>query len=182
MTIGRRHGKKTAQDNLARALYAEIDFNTCDMDIFLERSPPLSELRQKLEDDCKLVPHITDARHTEIYRAHLNGIHSISDQTLQQCVQFYGLLEKIWVQIEGVNYPSYRTLSLEGRCNAVDVIKRTARTASVCGAALLRDFEKEYASLNLTRFDREKFDLSDDELGVKKKSIGDKLDAKRMGQ
>lgn len=33
------HAKVLKQDNLVRAIYAEIDFNTTDMEIFLTKSP-----------------------------------------------------------------------------------------------------------------------------------------------
>jgi hypothetical protein len=145
---------RLAQDNLVRALYAEIDFNTYDMDIFLRKSPSQSILREKLAADCNLVPHITDARHTEIYRNKINEVHSISDGSLQLTVHFYGLLEKIRVQIDGINLPSYRTLSLEGRLNAVDVIRRTAKEAELCGDLLLRKLEHDHPKLDLSRFER----------------------------
>jgi hypothetical protein len=39
------NAKALKQDNLVRAIYAEIDFNTTDMEIFLTKSPSLSVLR-----------------------------------------------------------------------------------------------------------------------------------------
>ena len=56
--------KALKQDNLVRAIYAEIDFNTTDMEIFLTKSPSLSVLRQAMAERDDLIPHITDARHT----------------------------------------------------------------------------------------------------------------------
>ena len=51
------------QDNLVRAIYAEIDFNTTDMEIFLTKSPSLPVLRKAMAERDDLFPHITDARH-----------------------------------------------------------------------------------------------------------------------
>ncbi|SFU05273.1 hypothetical protein [Sedimentitalea nanhaiensis] len=144
--------RRQAQDNLMRALFAEIDFNTRDMEIFLEKSPSRADLRKALFADRNLVPHITDARHTEIYRNRIRDVHEISDDVLQQAVEFYGLLEKIRVQIEAINYPSFRTLSDEGRLNAVEVIRHTAEDARICGIQLLDAFQRN--AVELKRYDR----------------------------
>lgn len=176
---------KAAQDNLVRALYAEIDFNTYDMNVFLQKSPSQSVLREKLAADTQLVPHITDARHTEIYRNKINEVHSISDGSLQLTVHFYGLLEKIRVQIDGINLPSYRTLSLEGRLNAVDVIRRTAKEAELCGDLLLRKLESDHFELKLERFDRPSDRLSIEELSDRAIALQARLEAfkaKQAGQ
>ena len=42
------HAKVLKQDNLVRDIYAEIDFNTTDMEIFLTKSPSLPVLRIQL--------------------------------------------------------------------------------------------------------------------------------------
>ncbi|MGY9046929.1 MAG: hypothetical protein ACKVKF_07650 [Rhodobacterales bacterium] len=143
-----------AQDNLVRALYAEIDFNTRDMEEFLEKSPSEAVLRDKMTADPNLVPHITDARHTEIYRCRISELHTVKHETLRRMVHFYGVLEKIKVQIDADNYPSYKTLSIEGRMNAVLVIIRTAERARDFGQDILDDMAEDYVALGLTRFDR----------------------------
>ncbi len=142
------------QDNLVRALYAEIDFNTRDMEAFLEKSPSTIDLSKVIKADPDLVPHITDARHTEIYRNRIRELHTITDRTLRGAVEFYGLLEKIRVQIEGVNLPSYRTLSDEGRVQAVDVIRQTAQRSLDVGRDLLDMFDQDYTGLGLERLSR----------------------------
>ena len=38
-------------------------------------------------------------------------MHVISDDLMSQIVQFYGLLEKIKMQVEGLNAKSYSTLA-----------------------------------------------------------------------
>lgn len=153
------------QNNLVRALFAEIDFNQRDMERFLRDSPSAEVIRAAIAANPKLVPHITDARHTEIYRSRMGEIHNISDRILRQTVEFYGLLEKIRVQVEAVNYPSFKTLSTEGRVNAVDVIRRTAHHAAIRGDALLAGYDREYPNLQLERLARH---LSDDGIGMSK--------------
>ncbi|MEL7163866.1 MAG: hypothetical protein AAGL96_00220 [Pseudomonadota bacterium] len=150
----RREDGKKRRDNLVRALYAEVDFNTRDMEIFLSKSPSKDTLKDTMTANPSLVPHITDARHTEIYRSKIAELHGVKDRTLSNMVHFYGMLEKIKMQIEGVNYPSYKTLSVDGRMNGVMVIVRTAHVARRLGQDLLSDMEQDYPKLALTRFDR----------------------------
>ncbi|WP_295312017.1 hypothetical protein [Roseobacter sp.] len=145
---------RAKRNNLVRALYAEIDFNTRDMEWFLSKSPGEPQLRDKMTANPSLVPHITDARHTEIYRTRLAELHGVTDPILSRMVHFYGMLEKIKVQIDGVNYPSYQTLSVEGRLNGVMVIVRTSRMAHRYGSELLSQMEQDFPALSLSRFDR----------------------------
>ena len=83
------------QDNLVRAIYAEIDFNTTDMEIFLMKSPSLPVLRKAMVERDNLINHITDARHAWFYSSRISEMYVISDDLMSQIVQFYGLLEKI---------------------------------------------------------------------------------------
>jgi len=141
-------------DNLVRAIYAEIDFNTSDMEIFLTKSPSLPVLRQAMSERDDLIPHITDARHTWFYSSRISEMHVISDELMSQIVQFYGLLEKIKMQVEGLNAKSYSTLSPEGRFKVVVLIRDTAEEAWLCGKELLRALEYAYFDLGLTRYQR----------------------------
>jgi len=139
-------------DNLVRAICAEIDFNTSDMEIFLTKSPSLPVLRQAMSERDDLIPHITDARHTWFYSSRISEMHVISDELMSQIVQFYGLLEKIKMQVEGLNAKSYSTLSPEGRFKVVVLIRDTAEEAWLCGKELLRALEYAYFDWGLTRY------------------------------
>ena len=66
------HAKALKQDNLVRAIYAEIDFNTTDMEIFLTKSPSLLVLRKAMAERDDLIPLITDARHTWFYSSRIS--------------------------------------------------------------------------------------------------------------
>lgn len=162
-TIAEARASKKQQVNLVRSLFAEIDFNTYDMEIFLRRSPDEDQLRTRMAANPSLVPHITDARHTEIYRHRVGELHSVKDTTLAGMVHFYGMLEKIKVQVDAVNYPSYQSLSVEGRLNAVLVIKRTADTASRLGLGLMEEMQADYLDLKLARFERDVLGTSEAE-------------------
>ncbi|MGR3378562.1 hypothetical protein [Salipiger abyssi] len=145
--------RETARDNLVRALFAEIDFNTRDMEVFLEYSPSRAYLEKRFAQYPDLIPHITDARHTEIYRNRIREVHGITDGALHLTVNFYGLLEKIRVQVEGVQKPSFATLAPDARVRAVDVIVRTAWEAKLCGMKLLDDLDRDHRALKLKRFE-----------------------------
>lgn len=148
------HAKVLKQDNLVSAIYAEIDFNTTDMEIFLTKSPSLPVLRKAMSEREDLIPHITDARHTWFYSSRISEMHVISDDLMSQIVQFYGLLEKIKMQVEGLNAQSYSTLSASGRFKVVILIRNTAEEAWLCGKDLLRELEYAYHDLGLARYQR----------------------------
>jgi len=141
------HAKVLKRDNLVRAIYAEIDFNTTGMEIFLTKSPSLPVLRKAMAERDDLIPHITDARHTWFYSSRISEMHVISDDLMSQIVQFYGLLEKIKMQVEGLNAKSYSTLSAAGRFKVVVLIRKTAEEAWLCGKDLLRGLEHAYREL-----------------------------------
>ena len=79
-------------------------------------------------------------------------MHAISDDLMSQIVQFYGLLEKIKLQVEGLNAKSYSTLSPEGRFKMVVLIRNTAEEAWLCGKDLLRGLERAYRELELAQY------------------------------
>ena len=148
------HEKVLKQDNLVRAIYAEIDFNTTGMEIFLTKSPSLPVLRKAMAERDDLIPHITDARHTWFYSSRISEMHVISDDLMSHIVQFYGLLEKIKMQVEGLNAKSYSTLSAAGWFKLVILIRNTAEEAWLCGKDLLRGLEHAYRELELARYQR----------------------------
>ena len=140
------------QDNLVRAIYAEIDSNTRDMEICLTKSPSLSALRQAMAERDDLILHITDARHTWIYSSRISEMHVISDDLMSQIVQFYGLLEKIKMQVDVLNVKSYGTLSSAGWFEVVVLIRNTAKEACLCWKELLREIEHAYTKLRLVQY------------------------------
>ena len=74
--------------NLVRAIYAEIDFNTTDMKIFLTKSPSLPVLRKAIAERDDLILHITDVRQTWFYSSRISEMHVKSDDLMSQIVQF----------------------------------------------------------------------------------------------
>ena len=71
---------------------------------------------------------------------------------MSQIVQFYGLLEKIKMQVEGLNAKSYSTLSAAGRFKLVILIRNTAEEAWLCGKDLLRGLKRAYRELELAQY------------------------------
>jgi hypothetical protein len=150
--LRRAYVESVARRRLIRALFAEIDFNTRDMETFRRSSPSREVLQAALGANPDLVPHVTDARHTEIYRQHIASLHFIPGHLLHQVIDYYGLLEKIRVQVEGLNYDSYKTLSLAGRVRAVDLLRTTSADAETSGKALMAAFRRTFPRLKLTRY------------------------------
>jgi hypothetical protein len=124
------------------------------MEIFLERSPGLATLGGALRSDPKLVPHITDARHTEFYRNRLQEIHHVPDELIGRVVHFYGLLEKLRVQIGAVSRPGFGTISADGRVRVIETIFETALECKKAGEELLQRLTHRFGALRLTRLDR----------------------------
>lgn len=149
--------EKRKQRNLVRALFAEIDFNTRDMEDFLKNSVSVDRIRRTLTQFPDLVPHVTDARHTEIYRNRIGDLHDISDQLLKKTVYFYGLLEKIRVQVEGVSSPGYVTLTLDGRIAVIELIRKTSVDARDAGKDILFEFQRVHKKLGLRRHVRGRY-------------------------
>ena len=79
-------------------------------------------------------------------------MHVISDYLMLQIIQFYGLLEKIKMQVEGLNAKSYGTLSPARRFKVVVLIRNTAEEAWLCGKDLLRGLERAYRELELVQY------------------------------
>lgn len=145
---------KNEQRNLVRALYAEIDFNTRDMEFFNKLSPDIPTLRQGLNQDANLIPHITEAKQTAIYRAKITEMHLISDDLIRGVVDFYGLLEKISSQVAGLNSSSYKSISPGGRLKVIQHIYDTSSACHEKGLKILRMLEDTYPDLSLRRAKR----------------------------
>lgn len=156
-----RRQRKAVRRNFIRALFAEIDFNTRDMELFLSTPfPPALEMA--LREDNKLVPHIVDARHTDFYRSNISNLHHVSDDLIGNVVHFYGMLERIASQIEGLDRPAFLSISPDSRIMAVRRIYDTARDCEKSGKHLLEQLSGENDTLKLVRIDRERLLASED--------------------
>lgn len=144
------------RSNLVRALYSEIDFNTKDLHFFLTHSPSEQAIKKAFDENKALIPHITDARHTHIYRENIKNLPHISDNLIARLVQFYGLLEKIKEQIDALQYESFPTITKASKVQAVLGITANVRECAAIGDVILDDFSKEYPKLGLTRQFRNK--------------------------
>lgn len=147
---------RAEQRNLIRALFAEIDFNTRDLEFFLENSADIAAIEAHLRKAPDALPHITDAHHTIIYSSNTNRLHHLSNSLTARVVLFYGLLDKIKVQIDGINQPSYAKVSAEGKIAVIRRIEANARECADAGKTILEEFSETYESLSLTRHAREK--------------------------
>lgn len=138
------------RSNLVRSLFAEVDYNTQDLENFLINSPDLNVFREKLSDP-QFVPHITDARHTEIYRENVSLLHNIRDVFIQELIAFYGDLEKIRAQIDGVRMPSYKSISIDGQVRVIRRLYSRCHDCMECGEQLVEKMRNAYPELKLQR-------------------------------
>lgn len=139
---------------LIRSLFAEIDFNTRDLQFFIENSADLSAVEARLSQSPDYLPHLTDAHHTRVYSARIDDLHMLEDGLTARIVLFYGLLDKIKVQIDGINLKSYASVSVAGKMTVLRRIIANVRETEQQGQLILVLFSEKYRKYALTRHDR----------------------------
>jgi len=85
-----------------RALFAEIEFNTDELRVFTAQRRPKADLEAFFAGGADRRPHITDARHTIIYQRNIDLISFVDDGLVRKIVAFYGELEKLKAQVDGL--------------------------------------------------------------------------------
>lgn len=142
-----------------RSLYAEVDFNTRDMEYFLTNSASFDAIEARLRQSDLYLPHVTDARHTVIYMSGISRLYHLPDGITGRLVLFYGLLDKIKAQIDGINLTSYQRISAEGRITVVRQILANVRECQVEGEIILAKLAESYPELSLFRHARALVDV-----------------------
>lgn len=173
-----RRAERAQESNaFLRALYTEVDFNTADMERFLAESADMRVLEDRLHDP-DFTPHITDARHTDIYRSKLDMLHVLHDGLIGDIVTFYGDLEKVRTQIDGVRFESYGRISPQGRINVIRGLMQVCRNCEMRGQHILSAMERDYPVLKLKRHRRIERCLVDnsDELAQRMRQLSSDLD------
>lgn len=173
-----RRQRKNDAEKYVMALFAEIDFNTRDMEIFLEESASVDAVINKVKSDQKFIPHITDARHISIYSEGISNIHYIGKEQIGALVYFYGLLEKLKNQVAGIYLPSFVLISPNGRASTIIEIMQTADEIESVGRAVLDRLKSSYTHLNLERTIRQQKTrgLSDAQLKTRAEILSSDLD------
>lgn len=173
-------GSKQAQANI-RALYAEIDFNTRDMELFLSGPSSMNAIIKRVTEDQAFIPHVTDAQHTEIYRTRIPSIHQMGDDVVGRIVYFYGLLGKIESQVNGIYLPSYPTISARGRASVIRRLFSKCEECRLVGLDVLRRLEESHPQLHLSRETRLEVPplATTEELAVRLRKLGSDLDRVR---
>ena len=144
---------KKIRSNLVRSLFAEIEYNTQDLKDFLNQSPNIEIFEEKLIDP-EFTPHITDARHTRVYRENISLLHNVKDTLIQKLITFYGDLAKISAQIDGILMPSYKSISVEGQVNVIRILYERCAMCKKQGDDLVKEMKAAYPELELGRDDQ----------------------------
>ncbi|MDF1668675.1 MAG: hypothetical protein P1U83_03595 [Roseovarius sp.] len=140
--------------NLIRSLYAEVDFNTKDLHFFIENSADISAIEARLAQDSSYLPHVTDAHHTIIYSSHIDKLHHLENALTARLVLYYGLLEKIKEQIDGINLASFKSVSTAGKMAVLNRITVNSVECQKIGVEVLGMFSDTYPNLRLIRHNR----------------------------
>jgi hypothetical protein len=137
---------------VVESLYAEVMYNVSDLETFLRESPNIDALRSAMSSDINLIPHITDARHVGVYNSNIAFLHMMDNEIIPEIITFYAYLDKLKMQIDGTQFHSYRTISIEGRVKAIEQIIYKTRNACEIGRRILQHIENSSpAQWNLPR-------------------------------
>lgn len=123
------------------------------MEQFKRQSENLDAIVAALNANNRLIPHITDSRHTEIYNINLDKITHLENGLISDVVAYYGQLEKLKTCIDGLQLASFATISVEGRVKTIERINDTARLCADLGKVIMERLSEEYESYHLTRKD-----------------------------
>lgn len=180
--LWRKH-VQTCNDQAAflRALFAEVDFNTRDMTRFLKTAPTLARF-EELFGNPDYVPHVTDARHTDIYRSPLMELHFLEDGLIADLVRFYGDLENVRTQIDGLQHASFLKISRKGKVGTIRNLYDTCAKCEKLGIRILGNMGTRYRSINLqdrSPSDDERFVDSDETLSARLNALQSGLDRVR---
>ena len=150
-----RRTRAEEKEKFIRALYAEIDFNTHDMEIFLTTSASFADVKAKIRKYKRFIPHITDQRHKEVYKSQIGLLHHAGDEYIGDVVTFYGVMDRIGTEIQGVYLSSYQTISAEGRASIIDDIVDYVFECARIGQSILSEMERTYPLYKLRRRQRD---------------------------
>lgn len=150
--------EKSEQISTIRSLFAEVDFNTRDLEFFLKNSAGMAQIEARLRQSDLYLPHVTDAKHTVIYTSGIGRLYHLPDGITGRLVLFYGLLDKIKAQIDGLNLTSYQRISTEGRIAVLKQILANVGEARDEGEAILTILTDRYTKLTLVRHARRHID------------------------
>jgi hypothetical protein len=149
-----RDGRRGERDSLISSLYAEIDFNTRDLELFLLNSADITAIEARIRQSDTYLPHVTDAHHTIIYSSRIADLHHLDDGLTARLVLFYCLLGKIKAQIDGINQPSFSRISANGQITVIRPILANSDECRCEGEAILLLFVQRYPAYGLVRFAR----------------------------
>ena len=139
--------RRRSRDQLVRALYAEVRFNVAELTDAAANGVKIGDIREAMEHRQGTIPHMTDARHDAIWQSRLTELPLLDDALIGSLIRFYGRMEKIHVQIAGLNLPSYATISTNGKLKVMDRINVQIAAARDDGVLVLDDLEAHYPKI-----------------------------------
>lgn len=141
-----------------RALYAEIDHNTRDLESATEKSfdatYDTAMLREKLHDD-DFRPYMKFTPHTAVYKRNLDHLHGLNNELIQLVINMYSRFDSIIADCDGVLQINYKTLSVDSQYMILlDIFEESVMCRDI-GQKILKIMEKRYSwrGLNLERYE-----------------------------
>lgn len=143
--------RKQSRTAFIRALFAEIDHNIWEMELFATNLPNLHEIQDKLtQEDYR--PHIRFAPHTHVYRSNLQNLHYLDDSTMQFIINLYSRYDDIVLQCDGIALSSFKAIDVEGQVVVIDRILRTHEECLSIGKLIIAKLANQNKKLSLRRF------------------------------
>ena len=131
LSVQLRHASEGSRrkKNIAKALYVEIQENTKELDKFLEQDP--EAVKAAVMADRSLIPHLVYNDKTYFFEQAKDHISSFPTDVLEPVVVFYNELEYLYAQIDGLEKPTFKCISDNGRAQAIqnmwDSVARASR-------------------------------------------------------
>ncbi|MEO1330539.1 MAG: hypothetical protein AAFW46_12825 [Pseudomonadota bacterium] len=122
------------------ALLAEVEYNIDEIADFRALSAALPVVEAFIRAK-NLPPHITDTRHTRVYRESVERLFTLNPETIRRLIVFYNELDTVSGQIDGLQLASFSGISVAGKYKTVERIIDNAKKAQNygrCAASSLR--------------------------------------------
>jgi hypothetical protein len=139
--LSKRRERAREAERLICALYAEIAANVRDLEEFVSVSPPLERVKQAVQDNAALRPHITSACHRIVYESHIGELADLPRPVILTVVSFYCQIERLVALIDGFDRASYERISPEGRGQVVEELWHTVERGVRLGHQVLHGLE-----------------------------------------
>lgn len=152
MDFFRRKARKDAQHGFIRALYAEVDHNTKELELIDDKAFNEESLKELLQNE-KFRPYLKYTPHTAIYKSNPDHLYRLDNtEIIQLVINMYSRFDNIIANCEGLLQENYKSLSVDGQYALIHYVFVESKECVVIGRKILALLEKRHGDLDLERF------------------------------